>query len=62
MKFTFKEWQKIRHALTIAKKQYEYEMNDSKPRSEDYNCCYQIFKRQAEEMAIFIKRIDSAEM
>jgi len=62
MKFTFKEWQKIRHALTVAKRQYEYEMNDSKPRSQDYNCPYQTYKRQMEEMAYFIERIDSAEM
>ena len=61
MKFTFKEWQNIRRALTVAKSQYEYHMKDSKP-SDDKLSMYQIFKRQVEETAIFISRIDSAEM
>lgn len=61
MKFTFNEWKNIQHALEVAKRVYEKEMNDSKL-SDEHTSCYQIFKRQAEEMTIFIDRISNAEL
>ena len=61
MKFTFKEWQSIRHSLTVARIQYEKQMNEAKP-SDDNLSSYQIFKRQTEEVGIFLNKIDSAEM
>ena len=61
MKFTFKEWQKIRHALTVAQGQYKKHLHESKP-SDDHLSHYQIFKRQTEEVSTFISRIDNAEV
>jgi hypothetical protein len=59
VKFTFDEWKKIRHGLETAMKSFEDEVKDSKPSDEPLST-YQIFKRQAQEMAIFIERIDNA--
>lgn len=61
MKFTFNEWKKIQHALEVAKRVYENQMDDCKPSDEEYSQ-YQIFKRQAEEMSVFLDRISNAEV
>lgn len=61
MKFTFKEWQLIKHDLEVAEKEFIKQMNDSKP-SEEENSFYQIFKRQAEQTREFINRIENAEI
>ena len=58
MKFTFKEWQAIRHSLVVAKNQYENHMSESKP-SDEHTSMFQIFKRQVEEIAVFLDRIDN---
>lgn len=61
MKFTFKEWQSIKHDLEVAEMEYIKQMNNSKP-SEEENSFYQIFKRQAEQTREFINRIENAEL
>ena len=59
MKFTFKEWQAIKHNIEVAKREYLEQMENSKF-SEDPLSLYQIFKRQAEEAQNFIDRIENA--
>ncbi|NPV89527.1 MAG: hypothetical protein HPY50_01970 [Firmicutes bacterium] len=61
MKFNFTEWGKIKHALEVAQREYIKEMEDSKV-SEDPTSMYQIFKRQAAEMQVYIDRIANAEI
>lgn len=59
MHFSFKEWQDIRHDLTVAQREYEHQAEDSHP-SDDPMSLYQIFKRQVERTAALIDKIDSA--
>jgi hypothetical protein len=59
MKFTFDKWKKIRHGLKTAMKSFEDELKDGNP-SEDPLSMYQIFRRQVQEMTVFIERIDNA--
>lgn len=61
MKFTFKEWQSIKHDLEVAEREYIRQMEGSKP-SDDELSFYQIFKRQAEQTREFINRIENAEI
>lgn len=61
MKFTFSEWNAIKHDLEVARREYIEQMNNSKPSDDEYSC-YQIFKRQAERTSDFINRIENAEI
>ena len=61
MKFTFKEWQLIRHDLEVAEREYIKLMEDSKVSSDELSF-YQIFKRQAARTREFIERIENAEI
>lgn len=61
MKFTFTEWGNIKHALEVARHQYEKQMQDSTPK-DDEHCSYQIFKRQMAEMDSIIEIIATAEI
>ena len=61
MKFTFEEWCKIKHALTVARTEYEKQMSDSKP-SDDTLSFYQIFKRQMLEIDVILEKIEASEI
>lgn len=61
MKFTFKEWQVIRHALEVAEREYIKTRDEATPRDDELSI-YQIFNRQAIELQGFISRIDNAEL
>lgn len=61
MKFTFNEWGKIKHGLEVAHKEYERMMQNCKI-SDNENSMYQIFKRQMEEAALLIKKIENTEV
>ncbi len=61
MKFTFKEWGKIKHDLEVAESEYIKMMTECKPSDEEMST-YQIFKRSAEQTREFIERIENAEL
>ena len=61
MKFTFKEWNFIKHCIEVASRDFSKQMEGSKP-SDDERSMYQIFKRQAEQANELIKRIENADI
>lgn len=61
MKFTFTEWQTIRHNMEVAELEYKERMNESKP-SDDALSMYQIFKRQQEETRRLINKLNNMEI
>lgn len=61
MKFTFKEWNFIKHCIEVASRDFSKQMADSK-QSDDENSMYQIFKRHSEQANELIKRIENADI
>lgn len=61
MKFTFEDWGKIKHALEVARREYEKQMNDSKE-SDEHTSCYQIFKRQITDADRILHNLATAEI
>lgn len=56
LQFTVTELNKIAHALEVATREYEDQMNTSKVSDEPYSS-YQIFKRQIKDASILRDRI-----
>ena len=61
MKFTFEEWGKIKHALEVARNEYEKQMQTSTPNDDQY-CSYQIFKRQMADVDGLLHKLVTAEI
>lgn len=58
MKLNMAEWNTVKLALQIAKREHEKWRNESKP-SSDENSLYQIFQRQAEKDQSIIDKIEN---
>ena len=58
MKLNMAEWNTIKLALQIAKREHEKQRNESKT-SSDENSLYQIVQRQAEKDQAIIDKIES---
>lgn len=52
------EWNTVKLALQIAKREHEKQRNEAKPSSEE-NSLYQIFQRQAEKDQSIIDKIET---
>lgn len=61
MKFTLTEWNTIKHALKVARGEYEKIRNDSKV-SDKETSFYQIFQHQIDEVNEIIKKIETTEV